>query len=252
MKKQAYTLAEVLVTFGIIGVIAAILLPAINNMMPDENKVMYLKTYDTLSEMIVNLASSSQIYPACDSTNNINCSTNPLLNTNIPMVAPFAGNDRYSGSVKLCNLIAYGMGVADADVSCSAGSYDYTDNTFKNNLSFTTKNGMQWKVVQQFYQVSGGLAQFQTDIYVDINGNKGSNCMYSDVCQKPDIFKFMVAANGKVVSADPMGRNYVVTRKSLQKKNYSISDATILTDLNDYKEGLRSFAYSACSAAVGG
>ena len=54
MKKTGFTLAELLITLGIIGVIVAILVPAVNNAMPDENKAMYLKTYDTLSDTIKN------------------------------------------------------------------------------------------------------------------------------------------------------------------------------------------------------
>ena len=35
MKKTGFTLAELLITLGIIGVIVAILVPAVNNAMPD-------------------------------------------------------------------------------------------------------------------------------------------------------------------------------------------------------------------------
>ena len=45
MKKLAYTLAEVLITMTIIGIIAAVTFPMANKFMPDRNKVLYLKTY---------------------------------------------------------------------------------------------------------------------------------------------------------------------------------------------------------------
>ena len=94
MKKTGFTLAELLITLGIIGVIVAILVPAVNNAMPDENKTMYLKTYDTLSDTIKNLASNSQIYPICEQDNNINCSENPLLNTGAPLMSPLRSDER--------------------------------------------------------------------------------------------------------------------------------------------------------------
>ena len=252
MKKLGYTLAELLITLGIIGGISALIIPAIVSSMPDENKTMYLKTYDTLSETIQALASNSQIYPVCDENNNINCVEHPLLNSHLPLVSPLKDDARYSNKVKLCNLLALGFGVSTGNTACSTSAYNYADSTFRNSLSFTTTNGMQWRVMQQEYDVSNNRANFQTDIYVDINGNKGDNCMYSNNCKKPDRFKFMVAANGEVVPADPMGRRYIATRKSLLKKNYSIADATIWNSLDNYKSGLRSFSYSSCAGVSGG
>lgn len=250
MKKLGYTLAELLITLGIIGGISALIIPAIVSSMPDENKTMYLKTYDTLSETIQALASNSQIYPVCDENNNINCVEHPLLNSHLPLVSPLKDDARYSNKVKLCNLLALGFGVSTGNTACSTSAYNYADSTFRNSLSFTTTNGMQWRVMPQEYDVSNNRANFQTDIYVDINGNKGDNCMYSNNCKKPDRFKFMVAANGEVVPADPMGRRYIATRKSLLKKNYSIADATIWNSLDNYKSGLRSFSYSSCAGVA--
>ena len=246
MKKQGFTLAEFLITLGVIGVIAAFLVPAINSAMPDGNKTLYLKTYDTLSETIKSLVSNSQIYTVCDNENNVNCSANPLLNVQPPLISPLKENAKYSGNVKLCNLLALSFGVNENNVSCASGEYSYADNTFKNNLSYITKNGMQWKVVQQVYSIADGNAQYQTDIYVDVNGNKGNNCLYSNDCQKPDIFKFMVAASGEVVPADPMGRKYLETRNSLLKKDAEIDNPAILASLEEYKTGLRNFVYSPC------
>ena len=244
MKKTGFTLAELLITLGIIGVIVAILVPAVNNAMPDENKTMYLKTYDTLSDTIKNLASNSQIYPICEQDNNINCSENPLLNTGAPLMSPLRSDERYRGDVKLCNLLALSFGAANS--SCSEGDYTYSNDTFKNNLSFITSNGMQWKVVQN-RTIADGNATFQADIYVDINGNKGNNRIYSATDTKPDIFKFMVAANGTVVPADPMGRAYLASRKVLLKKNVVIANNNILTNLDD---NIRTFAYTPCQVEV--
>lgn len=242
MKKTGFTLAELLITLGIIGVIVAILVPAVNNAKPDENKTMYLKTYDTLSDTIKNLASNSQIYPICEQENNINCSENPLLNTGAPLMLPLRNDVRYRGDVKLCNLLALSFGAANS--SCSAGDYTYSNDTFKNNLSFITSNGMQWKIVQN-RTIADGNATFQADIYVDINGNKGNNCIYSATDTKPDIFKFMVAANGTVIPADPMGRAYLSSRKSLLKKNIVVTNNDILASLDN---NIRTFGYKPCSS----
>ena len=244
-KKQGFTLAEVLITLGIIGIITALIMPAINHLKPDENKVIYLKVYDTLADTIKDLATNSRIYPACENENNINCSENPLFNTEKPLIEPF-NTDAYQGATKLCNLLAFALG--DNNPNCKAENYTYSNDTFKNNISFVTSNGMQWIVSQRrSITTNGSSATFQADIYVDINGNKGSNAIYSADNDKPDIFKFMVAANGTVVPADPAGRAYIASRKSLLKKNVTISDSEVLTDLNS---NMLTFAYSPCQVEV--
>ena len=43
--KKAYTLAEVLICVGIVGVLAAILLPLANKYRPDSTKALYVKTF---------------------------------------------------------------------------------------------------------------------------------------------------------------------------------------------------------------
>ena len=66
MKKQAYTLAEVLITLSIIGILAAVLVPLANKFKPDKNKAMFLKTYDTIVKAVRELAGNTTIYPLVD------------------------------------------------------------------------------------------------------------------------------------------------------------------------------------------
>ena len=250
MKKHGFTLAELLITLGIIGVVSALILPAINKLMPDENKILYLKAYDTLLNTTKAIAYNSNIYPLCKDDDNINCSSFPLLNTQKPSVSQF-NNANYEGKVKFCNLLAYSFGINSSNISCDSNSYTYSSANY--SPSFVTPNGMQWKVVQQQYSVtpatSGGSANFQIDIYVDINGNKGDNCMFAadSNCSKPDRFKFLVAATGEIVPADPMGQKYIASRTSLSKKQMKDLNNTVLSTLESYKSGLGTFNYQPCN-----
>ena len=52
MQKFGYTLAETLIALGIVGVLAALMLPMINKIKPDTTNISYLKVYDVINEAI--------------------------------------------------------------------------------------------------------------------------------------------------------------------------------------------------------
>lgn len=260
--KKAFTLAEVLITIAIIGIVSAITLPVINNLMPDKNKTLYLKTYDTISNTIKELAANSKLYPICkdpDQEDSIFCQAHPLFNTMNPLVAPFKDNPKYSSFGKLCNLLAFSLGVDEDEVSCQNGADIYVfdlasvDQKFNDKKSFTTSNGMQWWVHQDVLigNLATPAAAFEANIYVDINGDSEPNCIYNeDSCTSPDRFMFMVAANGSVYPADPMGKKYIETRNSLTKRSIETSNNEYITNLANINPELKQFPIVACNAVA--
>lgn len=253
MKKTGFTLAELLITLVVIGIISAITLPAINKLMPDENKINCIKAYDTLSALVKNLASNTKIYPVCknpEQNDNQNCSEYPLFNTNQPQLLAAFNDDKYSGDKKLCNLLASFMNVKDASCGENVYSFNATNfNTqFNNNKSFITANGMQWYVVPAVASAyADGIGTFQTDVYVDVNGNEAPNCIYNaDSCKKPDRFKFMVAADGSVQAADPVSRGYINSRKNFNKQGLNIQESANITS----EVRVRTFGLKKCKEQV--
>ena len=249
MKRKGFTLAEILISLAIIGIIAAIGFPAVNSMKPDKNKIMYLKVYDELRNEISSLVSDSSLFPACkdDGEDGIECASHPLLNTMLPVNKRFNAS-KYEGNEKLCNLIAYYLNTSDTN--CSDSTYSFNSASFNTDFnskkSFTTQNGIQWWIIPQENSASGGTASYQTDVYVDIDPSRdSSNCIYDkNSCKNPDRFKFMIAADGSVITADPVGTMYVKTRKSyLKNKDQNVSSDTISTDLN---ADLKTFEYEPC------
>lgn len=245
MKKNGFTLAELVVALGVIGIITALIVPAAHKLMPDNNKVLYLKAYDTISTTIDGLKNNSKLYPIC-SKDNIDCASHPLFSNRKPLLAPFnaANDDRFEGKTKLCNLLAFSFDDLN-NANCKSDRYTYDASTFGNNVSFVSKNGMQWIVSPYEYSYDASRARFQTDIWVDINGSAEPNCIYSDACQKPDRFKFMVAADGTIVQADPKGIAYSNTRKTFTKNkaDETINSTVIASTLSST---LASFTYGAC------
>ena len=263
--KKAFTLAEILVTLTIIGIVAALIVPAISNLRPDKNKTAYLQVYDTISQTVKSLAANSRLYPVCKDPNeadSVNCTEYPLFNTNRPLDDRY--NDAiYQGDRKLCSLMALSLGVAEDDINCSNTAYafnaaDYTEGFA--NESFVTKNGMRWRIVPQIATYTNNFeARFQNDIYVDIDPTNNNvegedrSCIFDEEnCTQPDIFKFMVGADGKVVPADPMGRLYISGRKSLIRKNLeedAFDEDNIITASLPARDKV--FLYSRCNGEQG-
>ena len=62
MKKFGFTLSELLITVGIVGVVAALTAPAVSNIMPDKNKMMFMKNYKELTTITEKLLQDPELY----------------------------------------------------------------------------------------------------------------------------------------------------------------------------------------------
>lgn len=199
MKRFGYTLAEALIALAIVGVVAAIVLPMANKFMPDGNKVIYLKTYDSLVEAVQQMATNTVLYPIADNTYSYEKA--PLANT----MAVTLDGKTYSGEEKFCKILASMFG--EENPNCSKESWP----------SFTTKNGVEFLVHTSMSQ-TGANVEFHSIITIDVNGEKGKNLVFNtDNCVEPDRFLFEVAANGKVIASDIKGQEYLATRTNARK-----------------------------------
>jgi len=244
MKKRAFTLAETIITFGIIGVIAAILLPLVSKIKPDDTKVSYLKAYDALTTSVKYLTSKSSVYGvlATFENNNVTVST-----SDYPLLSQAANIDvNYSGQNKFCKLIAESFGVTANDNNCSAASFQtsqYLDNLWKDSKNyFETQNGMKWIIRQEKNTPVSGTASPDGEnytvsnvinhVYVKVK-DSDKDCLYNSTsCKQPNVFKFGVGADGKIAVLDKKGADYLKTRTSWLKKDGDGTIDTLESTLN--------------------
>lgn len=230
--KKAFTLAETLITMGIIGIVAALTLPAINQMRPDETKIKYLKAFDALQESVIEIASNKLEYPTHeeDITGNVTrvydspTHRAPLLHishsnngslSSTPPNGPAGTN--WNNNSKLCHLIAWTMNGNNDSCSPDRLQVDPPNNNQLGNVAFTTPNGIAWYMRVSRINLSNQQeqAEFAENVMIDVNGADRPNCLYNAVnCRYPDRFWFMITADGKVTPADPMGKAYIQTRKT--------------------------------------
>lgn len=223
MRRNGFTLAEVLISLGIIAVIVAILMFFINNLKPDKNKILYLKTYNSLAVIIKDFAATTSAFPVCQGDYCFN--HNPLYNTSKGL------GDKYpDGNSKICNMLSSSFNALDN--TCSNVYQHFNGERF----SFSNQEGSQFFV--STYRTEPDLdsrrASFQIDIWFDINGDKLPNKIYGeDGCTTPDRFKIMVSSDGTLVAADPMGKAYLSSSKNWLKRSLEIANNNVDENLVD-------------------
>ena len=204
---KGFTLAEVLVTIAIIGVISAIVLPIMKDVTPNREQVMLKKAYYLVSRNVNEMINDEDLYPERDNENLSGFSNVDIHDqTADGRQARFHGQE-YSGNSKFCNIMAARMNVK-GNVVCNAAR------TLAQGGNFTTADGIIWSVpVNNFNR--GGANVNQT-IQVDVNGISGKNCFEGAAnCRIPDRFTIFVDRYGKLtVPANGIEQEYLTRTKT--------------------------------------
>lgn len=209
--KKGHTLAEVLIAMGIIGVIVALTAPLASKFTPDTSKILYLNTYDSITEVTRTMVSNTNFYPLTNEGDNILYENYPLANLNQITI----DNSIYGNGVrdKYCELLAFSL--KGENTSCSAETNSRpNDANWAQAPTFTTSNGIDFFVYTE-RNINTNDIEYQTDIYFDVDGiNKGKNCLFSNNCPRPDRFKLCVFSDGKIVTDDAKGQIYLEKRRN--------------------------------------
>lgn len=203
--KKGFTLAELLITLGIIGVVAAISLPTLVKLRPNETKGKFLKAHNVIVNMTGDIITDPSLYMTeFDSSGEVNCTglgCNKIPDYIDNEEAAELIDTNYTGA-KYGSLLALRLDISKDDVTVDS-----------NKVTFTTTDGMSWEVSSTAGTVNANGRDLKTEtneIIVDTNGpNEGKNCIYSNTCKNPDQFKFKVDTYGNVTSEDTMGQDYL-------------------------------------------
>lgn len=217
MKRRAYTLAEILIALGIVGILAAVMLPMVNKYKPDTTKVLYLNTYDALAETISDMASNGAYYTEDNGV--FLFSQYPFANLDDYVDSTNERHRIAGGRNKFCRVLAENFNIINEtnELNCDNNLMVNTGAGFR--PSFTHKNGVEFMVGTNTNAPRQNNNIYQTDIVIDINGvDNGENCVYRNDCQKPDRFTFKVSADAEFLPTDEMGIRYLETRTNLKYK----------------------------------
>lgn len=186
--KRAFTLSEILVCVGIIGVISAFMLGSVRTNYDKQNIMLFKKTFKDIQEICAELITDTSLFPDIDEGFKIRIKSNG------------GGNER-EDAVFFCEELTRRL--IGNDINCDITNA--TDESFTPNI--TLSNGVQIAGLGRTARFTGAnLANFiedHIDICVDTNGNNrpnlGCNSGNTAVSAR-DRFRIRIYSNGKVTT----------------------------------------------------
>lgn len=238
--KKAFTLLEIIIALGIVSVLSVLLIANLSNSKANENKMKYIKSYDSLREIVSNFVNDTSFYPPIYqfifgvNTFTYNFDDVPLMNVNRPLVSVY-DDELYEGNTKFCNLLREAF---DA-VEINACDDDLADGLF----NFETVNNVRWRVISNLPDHPWNITPNNPDnqntflyhITIDVNGDEGPNALNNG--NNSDRFEFLVSMDGNVYPRDVVGQEYVNTRSNYKFR--PLQDGFVQVGLDDTRFSIR-------------
>ncbi len=175
-KKNAFTLAELIVVLIIVGVIAAFAIPTLMQPVTNKNKVLYKKALTTIEQAVTSVMSDYEV---------------------VDTRKFFEQLSNFDDSINLRELLAAKLNL-NGGVSSEA-------TTSKDKPAFTTVDGMiWWNIPKKWEPADASATPTYIDIWVDVNGDKAPNLSSStpnlDSDAIPDILRIRITNDGNVIT----------------------------------------------------
>ena len=191
LKRYGFTLAEMMVCLAVLSIIATMLIPAIMQVKPAKNKILFKKAYYLAERIVTELVNDEDMYAT------------KLGKEGFDEIEPAAIDSSISGNTKFCKLFATKVNTVDDVPNCVS-----------NQIAFISSDGIEWIMP---------ITDFTTDakIKVDVNGSdKKPNCMYNktdpEKCSDPDIFEIFIKKDGKMYVKDEKAKEYLKTNDTIK------------------------------------
>ena len=165
LKKPAFTLAEVLITLGIIGIVAAMTLPTVINRANEKQwQVAYKKAYSTIQQAFLRAQENGEIVDITSKSVVDGVGYTPAIGENFKTLSKYIKTtktcfDNNPEECWECNNGQAGIGSAPDWLGCRANSYAFID-----------YSGIAWYLYQNT----------EYPILVDVNGFKNPNKLGKD------------------------------------------------------------------------
>jgi len=208
--KKGFTVSEILITLGIIGLIAAITIPSIHAITPDKDKGRVLNAYNAL------LAANNEIFnnPSLYNTHECTQAGEILTCNGTPLDPNYSSNSpAVNGDYKYPFLVTRHLSLA-SDLNASGTTYTFTT---ADNINWTMTAYYNGKNID-FYKILLDMGYSETD----------RQCTYSAGCSNPGQYSFIVDAYGKVHANDKLTEAYLLNPDKLNDRAGDLKKASEL------------------------
>lgn len=191
---KAFTLTELMVALAVVGILVAVVTPAIMKNRPNKNKMMVKKTFYTVENIVSSLINDERLYPDMRD----GCYETPVNATcawgfDYTEKVNYEGED-FDGQTKFPLLFATRLNVKQAD---NTNLIYYTNDGVKWDLSGTKNAWTSGKSkVGKFEDASPEAGKGV--IKIDVNGDEAPNAVCSDDNEDCDQYNVEILANGKL------------------------------------------------------
>lgn len=177
-KKTAFTLAEVLITIAVIGAIAALTMPLMQNAIPNKYEAMHKKADYALEHTVSDIVNDDYLYGAqkesvqdpANPAQYITTTTYGLKNTYRVTV----NGRNYQGDTKFCELFASRFNLyPGSNVNCNDNSPGFSQDG--RTPTFISADGIQWLITKNDFSDSGIVIAFKVSAENDANQTKCGN-----------------------------------------------------------------------------
>ncbi len=193
--KKAFTLAELTVALSIVGVLAAIVVPAVHNMAPNKEMIMFKKAYGEFVRITSEMVNNDDIYPESFDGKNIGFSNTDGYDFR-GVKAATAKDD-----VKFCYLFT------------EHASYKGSRNCSSDSVyNITTNDGVAWDLPVNNFDSA-------RTVVIDVNGTENLPNSSANSTPYRDRFSFTIDRYGKINITDDLTKAYLTeTDLSLSQK----------------------------------
>lgn len=235
MKKLGFTLSEIILAMGIVGIVAALAAPAIGDLMPDKRKANVVKAYKTASDITSALINDPGFYYG-QRIDGVNCVA--LGCNSVPFAEGFTDEEQYRGSQKFPRLFLSQLELMPTDDDSDPITKDEATGFWKAQAA----DGIYWYVGETVEFMETPVADDETknyytataDFWIDseeVGVNEAQHTAFSLDNQRPTKFEFRVNENGQVVGKDELTKAFIANLGKLTgtKADYKDAKAALST-----------------------
>ncbi len=205
MIKKGFTLQETMITLAIIGIVAAITVPRLAKLAPDENHAKYLKAHALLTSITNEMLVDPALY-FCNDQDGLDCLSVPkqgsVPNDLFQTLSQLSQTgDDWTPLNKYFSIFASKIHVQENDIAI-------IDNAAGDAArALRAKDGIVWI----FAHDGRNNSPIQVDIDLDgiSNNPNNDNNFFDNNNEIPDRFSFDVSMDGSITAADQMGQFYL-------------------------------------------